>query len=986
MRWGVLLMAVIGAGAQELTLRAGDAARTVAVVDGRLETLAFAAGATRVAAGGPEFRLCLGPDARVVDSTAWRAEPLGEAGFRCVADGLPTVEVRYLEVLRRRVIEKHVTVVNTTAAPVLLRWIETESCRLGEPVTHSVDPRFPAYGDWGQPVLTEHLFVGIAFPAARFTAVDGALQGREYPGLELAPGARWAAHPTVLGAAADGRVERAFYDYVATLSPHWPRVPRASIYWNGFRVIRPPDRTQQGLRMVERARELKRQTGFTFDAWTYDAGFDMYRADALFEPQEPEVWPRSRDALADVGTPLGFWTSFSCIFDVPSHAWGATQGYGLQHPAAYCLAEPTYYQAIADRLSALVREFGMNSINFDGMYHGQGFGCNRPGHGHLVGDGPEAGVYGTYAVAARKMAIFERLRRERPRIILDLFICAEWASPWWLTVLDGVHTVPGDTVASELPSPWLRDALITVRDEQAFDLLRRQRRLFPLWGMDLYGNQVRADHLIDGIELTGEAMAARWEDELVMATAARGAIGNHIVCCDLHTLAESPSGLRFLGEVGNWLRANESLYRNATLLGGEPSRGEPYGYAHGDGRGRCLVGLRNPTIATTSFPLVLDETLDLGLPGPIQVTQVYPYRYAFGELPAGATLEIPLHDFAVTLLELRAADRRWPDLPVGRFTVAQGTLLVAGPDTDPPAPRSDLRLSAPDPPSLAGTVTIPDGLSAALQLSILPPAGTTTLAPRVLLDGQPVATELHFRNRGGSQDAWLLVPLPPGRHDVAVTLDCGLPTRLEAWIAGTAERAFTPTGRDAPSDLFPLAAASDGQVRRTWPALAACYALSAAPLPPGTVHLADLRERCVRAVTGWGRVGWDQSCWELDNSLRIGDRTFARGLGVHAPGRLEFVLDGAPARFRASVGVHPIPPERRHPEWPKGSVVCRVDGDGRTLWRSRRLTEHDLAVLVDLDITGVRLLSLVTEDAGDGIFDDLATWGDARLERPPAAP
>ncbi len=975
MTWGLVLMSIHAA--PEWRFEAGPVARIVRLDGGRLRSVGFAAGEQTIAADGPEFRLCLGDEATVVDSDAYAASEQ-DGRFVATAGGLPTVELRYTA--SEGVVRKWLTVVNTTAAPVLLRWAETESVAPGEPITYAVDPAFPAIGDWGQPVYTAHLYFGIEFAGARTTAVGGRLQAREYPGRWLPPGGRWEAHPTVVGAAPDGEVERAFLDYLARHSAHWPRVPRAALYWNGFRVVRPPERTAQGLAMTERARELKDQTGFAFDAWTYDAGFDMYRADALFEPQEPEVWPRSREALAPLGTPLGFWTSFSCIFDVPTHAWGRTQGFGLQHDQAYCLAEPTYFEAISDRLAEIVSRFGMMSINFDGMYPGQGFGCNQPGHGHLVGVGDEAGVYGTYAVAVNQMRVFKRLRALQPGMILDLFICAEWASPWWLTVLDGVHTVPGDTVASELPSPWLRDALITVRDEQVFDLLRRQRRQFPLWGMDLYGNQVRADHLIDGIELSGEAMAARWEDELVMATAGRGAIGNHIVCCDLNVLAESDSGLRFLGEVGNWLRANESQFRHTALLGGEPRRGEPYGYAHGDGDGRCLVGLRNPGILPAAFALTLDESLNLGAAGPYQVVQVYPYRYLHGEYPAGATVELPLEDYAVSLYEIRAGNRRWPDLPDGRFTVADGRLTSAGPDAEPLAPVCDLRLPDPAVPAIAGTVTVPDGWTGELQLQVVPPAETPGLAPTLTMAGDPVRCEVHFRRRGGPVDAWVLVPLPAGEHALELRLDCGLPVRFEGWLQLRREASFAPVPGGVPEGLFPLPAGGAGRVRSTWPALPACHALDAEPLPPGPVYLSDLRARCVRAATGWGRVGWDQSCWELDDTLRVPGLTFEKGVGVHAPGRLEFALDGAPRTLRATVGVHPIPPERRHPEWPKGSVVFVVLGNGRELYRSPRLTELEQPVAVSVDLTGVTELALLVEDAGDGMFDDLATWGAARVE------
>ena len=979
----VSTLAVPSRGAPDVIARysAGPVTREVGIQEGRLHTVSFqVSGRKPTKARGPEFRICLGEEGRVVSSDEYRATP-GQGAYHCTGpEGAPLVEVRYEADAERGVVRKRLRLVNSTAHTILVRWVEVESLHPGEPVTYAVSPSFPALGDWGQPVYTNRLFLGVEFPAARNTALpDGSLQMREYCGVSLPPGGAWESHPAVVGGAPSGAVSSAFLDYIARISAHWPHVPRPTLYWNGFRVILPPDRTGQGIAMLRYAREMKQQTGFQFDAWTYDAGFDMYRPDALWAPREADIWKRTREALRGLDTRLGFWTSFSCIFDTPTHAWGKTQGYGLQHDAAYCLAEPKYAQAMEERLSQIVRENDMASINFDGMYWGQGFGCNTPGHGHLVGQGAEAGVYGTYAVVTNKMRIFERLRREKPDICLDLFVCGEWASPWWLTVLDGVHTVPGDTLAAGIPSPWLRDDLITVRDIQAWELHRRQNRQFPLWGEDLYGSQVRADHLIDGIDVQGEAMEARWEDEFVMSLVARGAMNAYIVCSDLGVLARSRSGLRFLGEVGNWVKSNPEPFRHFALLGGDPSKQETFGYAHGDGRGRAIVGIRNPSIRTQTFPLRITREYNLGEPGPYQVTMVYPYRYTWPNVDAGSRLLIPLADFQVAILEIRAPSRRIEGLPEGRWKEENGLILAAGPDAEPARPSVALSLRDAEHPEISGRIRVPNGATAQLQIALTPPAGTTEILPAARIDGAPAAIETHFRNRGASQDAWLLLNVPPGTHTVSVRTGTRSPTQLEAWLQVRTARRFEATALPAPAGLLP--ALDEPEVRRTYPALPPTVAAGGLPpMPSGVVWLGDLKARCVRSETGWGRIGWNESCWMDDPALRLGAKKYAKGLGVHAPGRFDFALDGRRRVLKAEIGVHPIPPERRHPGWPKGSVRFTVVGDGRILFRSPVLRETDGPKPISVRLPGVRLLSLLVDDGGDGMFDDLATWGDARLE------
>lgn len=799
------------------TIAAGSRiSRQLSIRDGRLSTESFRTGRLPPVGGiGPEFRLGIGEEVRELTSDHFKAVHSGNLRFTCIREASdPIVVVEYGHDPKFGVLHKTVTVINTSIKPVLLRWVDPEAVLPGEPVSYSASPEFSQLGDWGQPVYTSHFYLGVEFPAVR-TAVrtDGSLQTREYPGIWLDPRQSWTSHRAIMGADPGGSVQAAFFEYITRLTPHWPETPRAFIYWDGFRVIKPPNRTKQGIHMVELLRKMEAMTRFHFDSWTYDAGFDMYRAEGLWVPTERNIWARTQAALHGTGTPLGFWCSFSGAFDTPTYQWGALQGYGLQNPNAYCLAEPTYFQAVKERLRQIVLRYNMNSINFDGMYWGEGYGCNTLGHGHLVGSGNEAGIYGTYAVVEREVQIFRELRRLQPDICMDLFVCNEWSSPWWLMDLDGVHTVPGDTIAAGIPSPWLRDELITARDIQVWEEHDHLHRQFPLWAEDLYGNQVRADHLIDGIQVTGEAMTRRWEDEYVMALAGRGTVSAYLVCCDLHVLDQTQSGLKFLGDVANWVKRNHRLYRHWALIGGEPTRREIYGYVHGNSRGRALVALRNPSIQSRNFSLRIGTEFNLRDGGPYQVTQVYPYRYTWPEVSEGEGISIPLPDFAVALFEVRAPSRKIENLPAGRWCSYDSRIAVAGSDVEPPVPDAQLGLVAPDRAEIQGKVHIPTGERAELQLNILLPPDTQSLNGSALIDGRPAELRLHFRNRGNTQDAWALVTLRPGEHTLTLSLDCKGSARLSGWIQYQTEPKFRLTNIGAPTGLIPLL--HPAELRRT---------------------------------------------------------------------------------------------------------------------------------------------------------------------------
>jgi len=781
------------AGEKEIVVSNPSLGRILSLVDSRWRTIGIEnkINHRKLATDGPEFILTWGEGQETtsddfallsVDSNNLRATATLENNTL----GLQA-QIIYTASPEHPWLYKQIRFTNTGTKPFLLRTVELEHLKIkNEKITYAVDANFPKLGDWGQPVYTESLWFGVEFVATRSSlTADGFVFLRHHPGIELESGQSYLTKKAIMGAATVNKVKNAFMDYVATLPP-LQKAPQMNLYWNGFRVITPPDRLSKGLAMIDYARKLKEETGFVLDAWTYDAGFNMYRPDALFKPNEEGLWDKTYEKLKALGIPLGFWCSFSPDYDTSTHEWGKTQGYELQHEHCYCLAGPNYFAAIKKRLEDIVGKYQMGSINFDGMNWGQGFGCNKAGHGHLTGMGTEAGIYSLERVIENKMKIFHSLRQINPNIILDLFVCSEWASPWWLMEVDGVHTVMGDTLAAGIPSPWLRDELITVRDIQVFNEHRKVGRQFPLWAEDLYGTQVRKDHLIDGVTVIGESMSERWEDEYVMALPGRGAITNSIMCSDLEVIDKTKSGLKFLGDVANWTKVNARIYRDFHLIGGEPRAHEPYGYSHCDGNGRVLVALRNPYIIAKDFPLVIDASLGLKQTTNIfYVNVVYPYRKTYAPVNFSATINIPLQDYQVMLLEVRAQPRQYKEIDFsGRWSTNSAEQLVQYDESIlDDFPKGALDVKKTDGKShLVGEVYVPYKAEKG-QIQIMFDDNQKLISiPIVLIDGNTVATEFHKRI-GRVNQSWLLINIPPGRHTIDVSFRFGAGNiKIGSWL------------------------------------------------------------------------------------------------------------------------------------------------------------------------------------------------------------
>jgi alpha-galactosidase len=106
--------------------------------------------------------------------------------------------------------------------------------------------------------------------------------------------------------------------------------------------------------------------------------------------------------------------------------------------------------------------------------------------------------------------------------------------------------------------------------------------------------------------------------------------------------------------------------------------------------------------------------------------------------------------------------------------------------------------------------------------------------------------------------------------------------------------------------------------------------------------------------------------------LSIAGKKFTSGVGTHANSKLRAELRGKARRFTAQVGVNDSASAQ-------GSVEFIVSGDNKALWRSGVMRVGQPAKSVDMNLTGVKVLTLRATDGGDGQGNDHANWADAQI-------
>ncbi len=130
--------------------------------------------------------------------------------------------------------------------------------------------------------------------------------------------------------------------------------------------------------------------------------------------------------------------------------------------------------------------------------------------------------------------------------------------------------------------------------------------------------------------------------------------------------------------------------------------------------------------------------------------------------------------------------------------------------------------------------------------------------------------------------------------------------------------------------------------------------------------------RPIKAEQGWGDLSFDRSV--TSGPIQLGTKSFARGLGTHAPSTIEYRIPDGFDRFESVVGVD-------RGAGGNGSVNASVFVDDEIRVTSPLLTGNGDPFFISVDIRGARRLRLQADPTSDGQRYDHVDWADARLVR-----
>ncbi len=419
----------------------------------------------------------------------------------------------------------------------------------------------------GSPIVLGNFFLGFEHPLSYSTTVNGEVIAGLKRTLPLAAG-KSISYTSVIGATRPGQMRRDFLAYIEQERAH---PYRTFLHYNTWYDIGYGERFDQAAvlnRIHAFGEELVRKRNVHMDSFLMDDGWDNTSSLWAINRGFPNGLAPVRTAAAKYGFGIGVWMSPWGGYQKEKQeriAFGKSQGYEIVD-GGFALSGPRYYAKFEQTCLNFVKRDGVNQFKFDGTGNaGQVF------PGSLFDSDFSAAIH-----------LIERIRQQNNQVFINLTTGTK-PSPFWLRYADSIWR-SGDDHDFTGEGTW-RQKWITYRDAQTYRNIVQGGPLFPLNSLMLHGilYAAQAEHLSDdpGHDFTAEVHSY---------------FGSGTELQEMYITPSllTPSDWDTLAESANWSRRNASILRDTHWIGGDPAKGEPYGWASWNANAGILV-LRNPT-------------------------------------------------------------------------------------------------------------------------------------------------------------------------------------------------------------------------------------------------------------------------------------------------------------------------------------------------------------------------------------------------------
>ncbi len=420
-------------------------------------------------------------------------------------------------------------------------------------------------------------------------------------------------------------------------SADYPRVPKNAVM-----------NEKNTLRIARLLQEnMIKKNGIHLDAFVLDDGWDIYASDwKLRRKQFPNGLKPIADTLAKTNTTLGLWfgPTGGYSFAMKRVKWMGEHGYEVTgHKYVYgsammCLAGQNYSALFRKRTTDFVKNDGVGYFKWDGIQ----FVCSEPGHGHPVG------IYSRRAVMQSVIDKCQAVRAINPKVYLNI-TSGTWLSPWWLSYANQIWMDAADYGFSDVPSISRRDNAMTYRDFALYNDFKIRNLWFPVANLMTHGI---IKGRLENISKGGESLD-RFTNNAVLYFARGVSMWELYISPDILT----PNEWHALSQSIKWAHSRFQLMQTTFMVGGNPAKGNSYGYVHFVGS-KGLIAVRNPQINSDTIHLKLSPVFGLNEKAKnLVVEQIYPYRKIFPKLyVTGQIISIYLNAYETAVFDIYPAE------------------------------------------------------------------------------------------------------------------------------------------------------------------------------------------------------------------------------------------------------------------------------------------------------------------------------------------
>lgn len=456
-------------------------------------------------------------------------------------------------------------------------------------------------------------------------------------------------------------VELGFMDYLDTVK----RPVRSFLHYNnwydadGKKLT--PDNFADGI-YAEFKKHLD-PFGVHIDAMVADDGWQNKKSIYLPNPQQfpngMEDMKRLSAALEAQGTHLGLWMALNGYnSDVD---WGKADGYTeavenerfRRFHRVYAISNPRYNATIRDRLTQLIQQLHLAYIKHDFNEM-----CDLgAGNGH-----PATDRHGHEAEVDAELGLLQLERNLNPQIYQNITNWI-WFSPWWLQNGNNLWMLSSDS-AEYLGWPEISELIRATS--------YRDVNLYQVWHDPSTRPLVPISHLMTHGIIYTKSKYSKGGDTLrdfsdyVMMYYMRGL---QLKEWYINPYILSPQQWEVLARQTRWSQENVQTLANSVFVGGDPSKGNVYGYMCWNGD-KGILSMRNPSPEEGEIFVPFDQTTWYrGASGKaFHAKVIYPYQGDLGgTFRPGEPIKLHVPGYMVMVLQLEVgrggAEPAAPALP-----------------------------------------------------------------------------------------------------------------------------------------------------------------------------------------------------------------------------------------------------------------------------------------------------------------------------------